>query len=391
MTEVMQTARLVTAMPEEIVSTLVCASCSAEYELNEPVWRCRCGGPLDIKNIPRFDRHKIETTAPGMWRYRHAIPVQRDENIVTLGEGFTPIIALKIKSRDVHFKMDYLFPSGSFKDRGAAVMMSKAGELGVERVVEDSSGNAGAAIAAYGAAARIACDIYVPAAASPSKLLQIKAAGASLHRIPGSREETARAALKAAGRSYYASHAWNPFFFHGTKTIAFEICEQLGWRGPDVFVAPVGNGTLLLGAFIGFSELCAAGVVPRMPKIIAVQAEHCSPLATAFAQGLNAAAKVDKKPTLAEGVAVAEPIRAGQILAAVRASGGEFVTVSEEEIAAMLQEMHMRGVYIEPTAAVAAAGAAKQLHRFPEEALIVSLFTGHGLKSGMSLKDPGRP
>ncbi len=368
---------------------LVCTSCAADYDMNEPLWRCRCGGLLDIQNIPRFERNRIDAAMPGLWRYRHAIPVQRDENIVTLGEGFTPIIALKIHGRDIHFKMDFLFPSGSFKDRGATVMMSQARELGVERVVEDSSGNAGAAIAAYAAAADIACDIYIPADTSPSKLAQIEATGASLHKIPGSREDTARAALEAATEAYYASHSWNPFFFHGAKTIAYEICEQLGWRAPDIFIAPVANGTLLLGAVIGFAELLAAGIIQKTPKLIAVQAEHCSPLATAFACGSSAAARIDKKPTLAEGVAVAEPVRGGQILAAVRASGGEFVTVSENEIAAMLRDMHERGVYIEPTAAVAAAGAARCVNRFAGNALIVSVFTGHGLKSNKAFRNKG--
>jgi len=363
------------------MALLACTTCTSTYRTSEPIWRCRCGGLLDIIQTPAFDRTKIDYQAPGLWRYRHAIPVENDANIVSLGEGMTPLILQNIGGRPVYFKMDYLQPSGSFKDRGAAVLMSKAKELRVQHIIEDSSGNAGAAIAAYGAAAGISCDIYVPAHTSKQKLAQIKAAGAACIEIPGGREATAIAALHAAEQTYYASHSWNPFFFQGAKTIAFELCEQLGWRAPDIFVAPAGNGTLLLGAALGFSELCKTGVIKNMPKIIAVQAENCAPLATAFAHGNSDFAAVDTAPTQAEGIAVAHPIRGAQILRAVRAGGGEFVTVTEDEISSMLHTLHRRGLYVEPTAAVAAAGVAKQIHNFKTADVVASVFTGHGLKS----------
>jgi len=359
---------------------LACTICASEYKTDEPLWRCRCGGLLDIIQTPQFDRAKINKNAPGLWRYRHVLPIENDDDIVSLGEGMTPLIPQNISGRRIYFKMDHLQPSGSFKDRGATVLMSKTKELGIRHIIEDSSGNAGAAMAAYGAAAGISCDIYVPADASLSKLAQIKAAGAACIKISGGREATASAALQAAADAYYASHSWNPFFFQGTKTIAFEICEQLGWRAPDVFVAPAGNGTLLIGAALGFDELFKAGVIQHTPKIIAVQAENCSPLATAFAQGASNAVAIKKKPTMAEGIAVAVPVRGAQMLRVVRASGGNFITVAEDEILSMLRTLHRRGLYIEPTAAVAAAGIAKQIPNFDKNDVVVSVFTGHGLK-----------
>jgi len=361
--------------------TLVCSKCGAQYPASDPLWRCACGGLLDIVNDFDFDPDMIDARAQGMWRYRAVIPTRNRESIVSFGEGFTPMITVPLHGRAVHFKLDYLFPTGSFKDRGASVMMSTVKELGIDRVVEDSSGNAGAAVAAYGAAAGIACDIYVPEKTLPSKLAQIQAAGANLIKIPGDREATAKAALEAAANCYYASHSWNPFFFQGTKTIAYEICEQLEWQAPDIFVTPAGNGTLLLGAYIGFSELLHHKVIKRMPKIIAVQTESCAPLAAAFIRGRTKPERIDKLPSLAEGVAIANPIRGEQMLRVVGDSGGEFLTVSEKDLVDMLRLLHRRGIYVEPTAAVAAAGAAQICTRVPRETVIVSIFTGHGLKS----------
>ncbi len=200
-------------------------------------------------------------------------------------EGFTPLVETDFNGHRVLLKIDYLFPTGSYKDRGATVLISKAKELGIKKVIEDSSGNAGSAIAAYCARAGIGCEIYVPQTTSLGKLVQIQAYGANLRRIEGSREETARVAMEAASRIYYASHCWNPFFLHGTKTFAFEIWEQLGWKAPDVLILPVGHGTLFLGAYLGFKELKEAGLVKRVPKLVAVQSVSCAPLYKAFKKG----------------------------------------------------------------------------------------------------------
>jgi threonine synthase len=282
---------------------------------------------------------------------------------------------------EAQVKQDHLFPTGSYKDRGAAVLVSKAHELGIAEVVEDSSGNAGCAIAAWCARAGIACQIYVPDSTSPAKTAQIAMYGAKLVLVPGSREDTARAVWAAAQIHYYASHSWNPFFMHGTKTWAFEVWEQLGWQSPDTVILPAGNGTLLLGAHIGFSELLRAGEIQRVPKIIAVQAENAAPLAQAFHEKLDFVPSIKKQDTLAEGIAIAEPARGLQILRAVRESGGSFLTVSEQEIAASLLDVCRQGAYIEPTAAATTAAAARYLRHKPDSERVITVFTGHGLKS----------
>jgi threonine synthase len=362
-------------------ASLVCIDCRREYSSRERIWKCGCGGLLDLQFRPSFPIAKIRSRKPNLWRYREAIPLAEDRHVVSFDEGFTPLLPIEIAGRPVWVKQDHLFPTGSYKDRGAAVLISKARELGVKTVVEDSSGNAGCAIAAYCAKAEIACDVFVPADTSPAKLAQIECYGAVLHRIPGSREATARAVLRAAASRYYASHSWNPFFFQGTKTFAFEICEQLGWKSPDAVIVPVGNGTLLLGAHLGFRELRQAGIVAGAPKIIGVQPARCAPLSRAFHRGLKTVPPIPKQDTLAEGIAIAEPVRGPQILEAVELSRGEFVEVEEEEVKKALIDLARKGFYVEPTAAATIAAIPKYLSHSPEDEVVVSVLTGHGLKS----------
>jgi threonine synthase len=360
---------------------LVCRSCKKVYPLSSPRWKCDCGGLLDLDFKPAFDPERIRTRKPSLWRYREALPIAPGVPIVTFEEGFTPLTPVDFNGRKVLVKQDQLFPTGSYKDRGAAVMISKVNELGVREVVEDSSGNAGCAVAAYCAAAGIECHIYVPEDTALGKLAQIQLYGAHLNRIPGSREATARAVMAAADRIYYASHSWNPFFFQGTKTWAYEVVEQLGWQAPDTVILPAGNGTLVLGAALGFAELAQAGLIRAAPKIIAVQAEGCAPLAETLRAGLSEVAVIHKQDTLAEGIAIATPVRGMQIVEVVQASGGWFLTVSEAEIAESLKAICRQGFYIEPTSAATTAGVTQYLRSAPRDEQIVSVFTGHGLKA----------
>jgi threonine synthase len=354
--------------------SLICSVCGEEYSSNEPVWRCHCGGLLEVDFTPEFPIREIEARPPGLWRYREAIPVSVP---VSFGEGFTPMVGETVGSVAVYLKLEYLFPSGSFKDRGASVMVSKIHELGISQVVEDSSGNAGAAVAAYCAKSGIGCDIYVPESTSQGKLTQIGAYGARLHRVSGSREDTSRAVLEAARATYYASHIYNPYFLEGTKTFAFEVAEQLGWRAPDCIVTPVGHGSMLLGSYIGFRELMEAGVTDILPRIIGVQSESCSPLSKAWETGADDFVPVLKKPTVAEGISIAEPVRAPQILNAVRETGGSIVSVSEDEIISGLKEAVGKGYYIEPTSATVLAA----LNGLDDLGTTVVPLTGIGLKA----------
>jgi len=362
------------------MNQLVCPTCQATYPLTEPRWKCDCGSYLDIEFETVFDLARIKTRKPTMWRYREAIPIKDDANIVSFDEGFTPLIEVIINGKPVLIKQDHLFPTSSYKDRGASVLISKVRELKIKEVVEDSSGNAGSAIAAYCAKTDIKCHVFVPANTAAAKVAQIRLYGAKLNKVPGSREDTARAVLKAAEHIYYASHSWNPFFFHGTKTFAYEVCEQLGWQSPDAVILPVGNGTLLLGAAIGFKELFKAKIIHRLPKLIGVQSENCAPLYQAFRQNLTEIPRIVKKETLAEGIAIAAPIRGKQIIASVRESEGNFLVVADDEIKVALKSMTKKGYYIEPTSAATIAGVSKYLVK-SKEGVIVSVFTGHGLKS----------
>lgn len=367
--------------------TLICRDTGEVYDARELRWRSASGGLLDLAFVPSLDCGAVADRTPSLWRYREALPLDESVAPVGLGESVTPLVRITMGGIPVLVKQDHLFPTGSFKDRGAAVMISRLRHLGVGHVVEDSSGNAGCSVAAYCARAGIACDIYVPRATSAAKLTQLEYYGARIHRVEGSREDVARTARAAAGGSYYASHVWDPFFLHGTKTFAYEVAEQLGWRGPDAVVVPVGNGTLLLGAFIGFSELHAAGLIDHLPQIVGVQASACAPLEIGWRHGADLPENVQSSPTLAEGIAVARPARWRQILEAVRISGGTLIQVSEGAIRSALLDLGRSGFFIEPTAAVAAAGVQELLRRPGDRECVVTVFTGSGLKAGHVLDE----
>jgi threonine synthase len=340
--------------PDLAEMTLCCAVCRHGHALEELAWRCgACGGVLDLAGftpvIPPLS--VLSGSPPTLWRYAGALPVAEPSDI-SLGEGMTPLVGAP-DLPGVLLKVDYLMPTGSFKDRGAVVLTALAQQLAVPRMIADSSGNAGTAIAAYAARARIPCEVYVPAATSPGKVAQLRAYGATVRQVPGSREDTATAAMQAAERpgTFYASHVYHPFFLHGTKTYVLELWEQLGGRLPAVLVLPAGNGTLVLGAYLACRELLEQGLISQLPQIIAVQAAGCAPLASAFSQGLGDPVEIDGKETIAEGIAIARPARGAQILAAVRDTGGTIVTVTDDQVRAAHAGLARAGLYVEPTAA----------------------------------------
>ncbi|BCJ87252.1 threonine synthase [Effusibacillus dendaii] len=339
-----------------------CSDCGKKYDPKTFVWRCECGGLLDLEAFKiEFPIENIQQRSATLWRYKEALPFDPEYNAwqsITMGEGFTPLIQFRAESPGVLLKLDYIMPTLSFKDRGAAVLIAKAQELGATKVAADSSGNAGTSIAAYANRAGMACDIYVPESTSAKKIKQISAHGAKVHTIPGSREDTAAAAKSAVekGDVFYASHVYNPFFYQGTKTYAFEIWEQLGGNVPEVLVIPVGNGTLVLGAYYGCKELLSLGLINRMPRFLAVQAEGCAPLAHAFESEKEVAEPVVNTGTEAEGIAIADPPRSRQILAAIRDTNGVIVTAPEKSIQSARLELAKQGFFVEPTTAATYAG-----------------------------------
>jgi threonine synthase len=266
-------------------------------------------------------------------------------------------------------------------------MISKIKEWGIKKVLEDSSGNAGASVAAYCALADIDCEIFVPEKTPPAKCTQIRAYGARLKKIPGNRESVTRSILKKVDRIFYASHIWNPFFLQGTKTIAFEFCEQLDWIAPDAVVLPVGNGSLILGCFIGFSELYKAQVISKIPKLIAVQAENCAPLYRIFNDIQNGKSPFQTQSTIAEGIAIANPLRGLQIIEAVKETKGNLITVNESSIIRSLKSMGQKGYFVEPTSAATIAGLNHYIKTTGRDETIVSILTGYGLKASDRIAD----
>jgi threonine synthase len=347
--------------PERTSTRLDCSACHRSFPLWERRWRCDCGAPLIWNG-------GTGTPAPpgaGVWRHASLLPPVDEAARVTLGEGDTPLLSSG-------HKLEHLSPTGSFKDRGACVVASCLVQMGVTRAVVDSSGNAGAAMAAYLAAAGISCVVFAPADASPAKLRQIAAYGARLELVEGARAEVTRRAQAWAQDTgdHYASHLWSPFFSAGLRTIAVELAHAGALGG---VIAPVGSGSLLIGLHAGFSLLRAAGRIESVPPLYGVQAETCDPLAAA----LEGRDPICSGETIAEGIRIAAPPRAAEVLRAVRESGGAMATVGESEIAEARASLARRGVLVEPTAAVGEAGRRKLA---PDTHSVVIL-TGSGLKA----------
>jgi threonine synthase len=352
------------------------------YPLATPRW---CGddqAPLLLTDLPGITRGQIDTTERSLWRYRAALPLPVSEPIST-GEGMTPLISRTLHGARVLLKCDWMNPSGSFKDRGAAVMLSLLRAQGISHVLEDSSGNGGAAVAGYAAAGGMRATIMTPASTSPGKTVQIRAYGAEIRLIPGSRQDTADAAVREAASIFYASHNWHPFFLQGTKTLAYELWEDLGFRTPDNVITPCGAGSNVLGCAIGFAELLRAGEITRLPRIFAVQPANCGPIAAAWLAGTDAEVATPIEPTIAEGTAIAKPIRRREVIAALRDSRGGAVLVSEASITAELFDLARSGVYVEPTSAQVVAGFAKLLAKgtIRADETTVLVMTGSGLKA----------
>lgn len=361
---------------------LICTHCESVELWPTDRWACACGGPRELIDLPAFVPDALDPRQPGLWRYRAMLPLPPAVGPITLGEGFTPLIPGAWDGLDIHWKLECLNPTGAFKDRGTALVVNDIVARGVDQVVEDSSGNAGASIAAYAARAGIHARIFVPSHASPVKQAQIAVYGHELVQVPGPRIEATRAAeVAATGGAVYASHVWHPLTLIGMATAAWEVWEQLGGRAPDWFVTPVGQGTLLLGAWRGFQTLFSAGLIDRMPRLVAAQAERCAPLAAAIAAGCEEATAVSPQPTIAEGIAIVKPVRSRAILQALRESRGLTPIATEEQISQAQERLARTGIYVEPTSATAAAVLPQvKLHISPDETIVVAL-TGSGLKS----------
>ena len=352
------------------------------YPLAVPRWRGDDGAPLFLTPLPGLTRGRIDTAERSLWRYRAALPFAPAAPI-SMGEGLTPLIARTLHGARVRLKCEWMMPTGSFKDRGASVMLSLLRDQGIGHVLEDSSGNGGAAVAGYAAAGGMRATIMTPESTSAGKTVQMRAYGAGMRLIAGSRQDTADAAVRAADSIFYASHNWHPFFLHGTKTLAYELWEDLGFRAPDNIITPCGAGSNVLGCAIGFDELRRAGEIDRLPRLFAVQPANCGPIAASFLAGTDAEVATPLEPTIAEGTAIAHPIRRREVIAALRESLGGAVLVSEASIARALFDLARTGVYVEPTSAQVVAGLEALLAdgTIRDGETTVLVMTGAGLKA----------
>ena len=304
-----------------------------------------------------------------------------------MGVGWTPLVPVSVAGRKVYLKLEFLSPSGSFKDRGVNAMVNQLAAMGASSLAEDSSGNAGASLAAHAARFGLEAEVFVPATTSPAKIRQIAIYGATVTPVPGPRQASAEAvqASLRPGRAY-ASHAYNPAYLAGQITAAYELWEQLGRSAPDWVILPAAQGGQFLGLYFGFSQLLEAGLVSKLPRLVAVQAERIAPIVKAWDAGLDRIPAIQPAgQTLAEGAAIPRPVRDRRILQALRESGGTAVAVSEDEITTAQQAMAHLGYYIEPTSALAYAGYLRLTDRIGVGERVVLTLTGSGLKGKTKL------
>jgi threonine synthase len=367
---------------------LICPECGVVELLTAEKWCCSCGGAWEPAERSDFDLALIDGADNSVWRYRRLFAVGLEDPAVRLGAGGTPLLHADLNGVEVWLKLEYMAPTASFKDRGSAVMINLLAKHCVTHIADDSSGNAGASVAAYAARAGIKADIFVPAHASATKQAQIAVFGAQVRPVPGPRPNAKIAALEAAKQGIIlASHAYHPGFLLGQQTVGWELWEQLGRKVPDWYVVPVGQGVHLLGVWLAFRRLREAGLAKGLPRLVAVQSKLMAPLCQAFHAGLEVVpAMTPSTPSMAEGLAIDQPIRGMRLLEALRETQGLCLTVGEEDIQRAQGLLARQGFHVEPSSATAVAALPALLDLvLPGDVVVVPL-TGSGLKGTPALR-----
>ncbi len=333
---------------------------------------------LDYRPSAPFDPAQIEQAQSGVWRYAHVYPLPAETQRVTLGEGGTPLIWTQMASRSIGLKMESQNPTGSYKDRGTAVMVSHLKNCEVKEAVEDSSGNAGASFAAYAARTGLRARIFIPASASGPKRKQIEDYGAELVAVDGPRSAASLAVQQEVQRgAVYASHAYSPFWLAGLTSLAFEIWEEMQ-AVPGSIIAPVGHGGLMTGLVRGFQLLHDSGVTQTMPFFLGVQANPCAPIACAYSRGDVEPCGVEEGHTVAEGIRVRNPSHGVELLTLFHRGLGAFTGIDEQDILPARNELAQQGISVEPTSAVVWHAARQWIEKLPEPILLI--MSGSGLK-----------
>lgn len=378
----------------------VCWSCGTVYPV-EAVYVCRkCGGSLDIRyDYDRiFANHSfadlISLSGTTMWNYRPLLPIVPDAQVITLGEGGTPLLRSRNiqeldKLSQLYLKLESLNPTLAFKDRPLSVALTAAKQFGMQEVVCASTGNTGVAAAAYAARAGLRCKVYVPASTPIEKLGAMKEYGAELQPVDGSFSEAFITAMEQATfRNAFnlTSTYLNPYAIEGNKTVAYELVAQLG-RVPDWIVVPIGAGPLLSGIYKGFREMKKAGLVDRLPRMAGVQAEGCAPIAEAFRTGVKEVQPWGNKVlTTASGIAdplIRYPADGSRTLSVIRDSGGIALSLPDEELQYYRKQLAQReGVLAELSSVTAVAAVQSMLQDglLSHEDTVIAIVTGHGIK-----------
>jgi threonine synthase len=354
----------------------------AHYPLDVPRWCSDERKPLLVTPQGGISRDDIDRGMRSLWRYRASLPMEIARPI-SMGEGCTPLVQKAWDNFRPYFKLEWFNPTASFKDRGATVMLSFLRQIGVNAVLEDSSGNGGASVAAYGAAGGMRVKILAPAYTSPAKIAQVRAYGAGIQLVEGAREESEAEAVRQSNETFYASHNWQPFFLEGTKSFAYELWEDFNYSAPDNVIMPVGAGSSLLGCYIGFKELLAAGQIKKLPRLFAAQPLHCSPVDASFKEGRDTPVFREVLKTIAEGTAIKRPLRLREMITALRETGGSTVAIPEDGIVSALKRLAREGLFAEPTSATAVAAMDDLINRqvINAKERTVVLITGTGVKS----------
>ena len=379
------------------LTNLECTYCGIELSADEPHRTCPdCGKVL----YPRYDlqsasaalkREDLKERPPNMWRYFEVMPVLDEANVVTLGEGFTPIfktdrLATDTGCSSLYIKDEGLNPTASFKARGLGAAVSKAKELGITKLTMPSAGNAAGAMTAYAAKAGMEAYVFMPKDAPEANRVEVEISGANLELVDGYITDAGRISAQRAEELglFDVSTLREPYRVEGKKTMGYEIAEQMGWTLPDVILYPTGGGTGIVGMWKAFSEMETMGWIDsKRPKMFAVQSEGCAPIVRAFNEGTEFAEPWENPETLAAGIRVPAAIGDYLILQSLRESGGGAITVSEDEILSDLRAVaSLEGMFICPEGAAIVAALRKLLADgtlSPDESILL-LNTGSGLK-----------
>ena len=379
-----------------LAKALVCPKCGKTLSLGEVHQLCECGSPLLVqydleKAKETLNRNSFHGRGANLWRYRELLPVQDDRNIVTLGEGYTPLFPLEKAGRksgipNLYLKDEGIIPTGTFKARGATVGVSRAKELGVRQLAMPTNGNAGAAWSVYGARAGIEVTIVMPEDAPKITRNECAATGAKLYLVRGLISDCGKivgAGVKAHGW-FDASTLKEPYRIEGKKTMGLEIAEQFRWQLPDVILYPTGGGVGIIGIWKALKELKEIGIVEGpLPRLVAVQAEGCAPIVRAYQEGKKESVFFENSRTVAFGINVPKALGDFLVLQAIAETDGCAKAVSDEQILAALGELaREEGAFVCPEGAAIYA-AAKELREegwIRELDRVVLLNTGAGIK-----------